>query len=63
MDKKAVLVVGSITADLTAFAVRRPSPGETLLGEDFTLVLGVAREPTRPSPRLEPVPRPPWWAA
>lgn len=35
-----VLVVGSITADVTAFADRLPRPGETVLGTDFTLVLG-----------------------
>lgn len=35
-----VLIVGSITADLTTFSSRLPEPGETLLGEDFTLVLG-----------------------
>lgn len=36
----AVLVVGSITADLTTFSQRLPTPGETLLGDSFTLVLG-----------------------
>ena len=35
-----VLVVGSITADLTSFASRHPRSGETLLGTGFTLVLG-----------------------
>ncbi|MDO9380897.1 MAG: ribokinase [Nocardioidaceae bacterium] len=35
-----VLVVGSITVDVTAFARRLPSPGETVLGDDLTLVLG-----------------------
>ncbi|SEB76112.1 ribokinase [Paramicrobacterium humi] len=35
-----VLIVGSITADLTTFSSRLPEPGETLLGDDFTLVLG-----------------------
>lgn len=35
-----VLVIGSITADVTAFSRRLPEPGETILGEDFTLVLG-----------------------
>jgi ribokinase len=33
-------VVGSITADVTAFANRLPHPGETVLGNDVTLVLG-----------------------
>lgn len=36
----AVIVVGSITADLTTFSQRLPDPGETLLGDSFTLVLG-----------------------
>ena len=31
---------GSITADLTTFSERLPAPGETILGDDFTLVLG-----------------------
>lgn len=35
-----VIVVGSITADVTAFNSRLPQPGETLLGESFNLVLG-----------------------
>ena len=35
-----VLVIGSITADVTSFSHRLPAPGETLLGDDFTLVLG-----------------------
>lgn len=40
MSQHGVLVVGSITADLTAFAAGRPTPGATILGTDFTLVLG-----------------------
>lgn len=40
MTGSGVLVVGSITADITAFGARRPMPGETLLGDDLTLVLG-----------------------
>lgn len=36
----AVLVVGSITADVTTFSSRLPEPGETFLGDAFTLVLG-----------------------
>jgi len=40
MNASGVLVVGSITADLTAFGSRMPSPGETILGNGFTLVLG-----------------------
>lgn len=35
-----VLIIGSITADLTTFSHRLPAPGETILGEEFTLVLG-----------------------
>ncbi|HEY8294612.1 MAG TPA: ribokinase, partial [Micrococcaceae bacterium] len=35
-----VVVVGSITADVTAFSQRLPHRGETVLGDDFTLVLG-----------------------
>ncbi len=34
------MVVGSITADVTAFADRLPRAGETVLGNNFTLVLG-----------------------
>lgn len=40
VPSSGVLVVGSITADVTAFADRLPRPGETVLGNDFTLVLG-----------------------
>lgn len=40
MSSHGVLVVGSITADLTAFAASLPRPGQTVLGSDFTLVLG-----------------------
>ena len=36
----AVLVVGSINADVTAFASRAPQPGETISGEAFELQLG-----------------------
>ncbi len=39
-DRGGVLVIGSITADVTSFSRRLPSPGETVLGDDFTLVLG-----------------------
>lgn len=35
-----VLVIGSITCDLTSFSERLPQPGETLLGNAFTMVLG-----------------------
>jgi ribokinase len=39
-DSGGVLIVGSITADLTTFSHRLPAKGETILGDDFTLVLG-----------------------
>lgn len=39
-DRAGVLVVGSITADVTTFSSRLPRPGETFLGDAFTLVLG-----------------------
>jgi len=35
-----VVIVGSITADVTAFSDRLPEPGETLLGTGVTLALG-----------------------
>lgn len=35
-----VAVVGSINADLTAYAAPLPRPGETVIGEHFDLVLG-----------------------
>ena len=35
-----MVVVGSISADVTAFADRLPGPGETVLGTGVTLVLG-----------------------
>lgn len=35
-----VLVVGSVTADVTTFSDRLPGIGETVLGDDLTLVLG-----------------------
>lgn len=38
--ESGVLVVGSITADVTAFSHRFPQRGETVLGDDVTLVLG-----------------------
>jgi ribokinase len=40
MARDGVLVVGSITADVTAFSKRLPKRGETVLGDDFTLFLG-----------------------
>lgn len=38
--RTGVLVIGSITADVTTFSQRLPQPGETILGDDLTLVLG-----------------------
>lgn len=35
-----VVIVGSITADVTTFSERLPARGETVLGTDLTLVLG-----------------------
>lgn len=35
-----VLVIGSATVDLTTFSPRLPGPGETLLGDSFSLVMG-----------------------
>jgi ribokinase len=40
MPRDGVLVVGSITADVTAFGRRLPRRGETVLGDDVTLCLG-----------------------
>ena len=38
--RHGVFTVGSITADVTAFSARPPGRGETILGDDFTLLLG-----------------------
>lgn len=38
--RDGVLVVGSITADVTTFSSRVPERGETILGDEFTLVQG-----------------------
>jgi ribokinase len=40
MDRTGVAVVGSINADVTAFGSPLPRPGETVIGSDFSLVLG-----------------------
>ncbi len=40
VEAGTVVVIGSITVDMTTFSHRLPSPGETILGEEFTLVLG-----------------------
>jgi ribokinase len=39
-DRHGVAVVGSINADLAAFGSPLPRPGETVIGSDFSLVLG-----------------------
>lgn len=39
-DREGVIIVGSITADVTTFSKRLPKRGETILGEEFTLLLG-----------------------
>ncbi|HLS92771.1 MAG TPA: ribokinase [Microbacterium sp.] len=38
--ERAVIVVGSATVDVTAFADRMPARGETILGASFSLALG-----------------------
>lgn len=38
--REGVIIVGSITADVTTFSKRLPQRGETILGEEFTLLLG-----------------------
>lgn len=38
--RHGVFTVGSITADVTAFSARPPGRGETILGDDSTLLLG-----------------------
>lgn len=38
--REGVIIVGSITADVTTFSKRLPKRGETILGEEFTLLLG-----------------------
>lgn len=38
--KTGMIVVGSITADVTTFSSRLPERGETVLGDQLTLVLG-----------------------
>ncbi|GAB6859341.1 ribokinase [Microbacterium xylanilyticum] len=39
-DRSGVVIVGSVTADVTTFSQRLPARGETILGEQFTLLLG-----------------------
>lgn len=38
--RSGVVVVGSVTADVTTFSQRLPARGETILGDQFTLLLG-----------------------
>ncbi len=38
--RNGVVIVGSITADVTTFSQRLPRRGETILGEQFSLLLG-----------------------
>ena len=35
-----VIVVGGISIDLVAFADKLPVPGESILGDDFKIILG-----------------------
>lgn len=39
-DRTGVVIVGSVTADVTTFSTRLPARGETILGDEFTLMLG-----------------------
>lgn len=39
-SRNGVVVVGSVAADLTTFSQRLPARGETIHGDDFSLVLG-----------------------
>lgn len=39
-DRPGVVIVGSVTADVTTFSGRLPARGETILGDEFTLMLG-----------------------
>jgi|UPI0002DAA0CF ribokinase len=39
-DRSGVVIVGSVTADVTTFSGRLPARGETILGDEFTLMLG-----------------------
>lgn len=38
--RRGVVIVGSVTADVTTFSKRLPARGETILGDEFTLFLG-----------------------
>lgn len=39
-ERTGVVIVGSVTADVTTFSQRLPARGETILGDQFTLMLG-----------------------
>lgn len=39
-SRSGVVIVGSVTADVTTFSQRLPARGETILGDQFTLLLG-----------------------
>ncbi|WP_460796239.1 ribokinase [Microbacterium sp. GXF0217] len=39
-SRGGVVVIGSVSADVTTFSQRLPARGETILGEEFTLLLG-----------------------
>ncbi|UNK71248.1 ribokinase [Microbacterium sp. H1-D42] len=39
-SRTGVVIVGSVTADVTTFSQRLPARGETILGDEFTLLLG-----------------------
>lgn len=39
-ERDGVVVIGSVTADVTTFSTRLPARGETVLGEEFTMFLG-----------------------
>jgi ribokinase len=38
--RNGVVIVGSVSADVTTFSQRLPSRGETILGDQFTIMLG-----------------------
>ncbi|CAB4635557.1 unannotated protein [freshwater metagenome] len=38
--KASVLVVGGVSIDLVTFSKRLPNPGESILGDDFKIILG-----------------------
>ena len=38
--RTGVAVIGSVTVDVTTFSTRLPARGETVLGEEFTMLLG-----------------------